>query len=469
MSDAKAAKKSEVMRQKTEEFRKEFQISKPDSVIQWYECGTSTFSSGKLYISQNFICYKGGKTTERIPYTKIQQVVLKDGLGAELTVILTDNKKFVFSGFSKIRSEAKEAYEFIQYLKANAVSYVEPGVIDAHIKAQQAAAQQAAGQQQATQQRAQFNTGAVDQLLASAYDADYLQAQTAETIARQGEQINRIGTKLDGIEGQLNKADHKLKGIESCTYYIFGSQKKSPQREAALKSKVAQATPGAPPDIELDILFKKQDDSVLPAIIVLGAASFSVVHPMTGNLIEKGTQWKYDQMDQVIMRARHEHLDVRFKGSGPVKDRRLRLMCSYLQQLTNVLWTRSGKTVKVEFEPLVRKFEYKDERVLIIPPSSREQKAGGTSAANAFNRPAQSTSGLLSGQDAQASADAQYIDNALDQVHALAKGMNVRGQEMNNQIQQQTDALNGYNQRLDGYNERTANMNQRLDHQIDKY
>lgn len=331
------------MREKTQDFRSTFNISQPESVIQWYECGVSTFNTGKMFISQNFVCYKGKPQNERIPFSKIQSVDFK---GGDITIV-TEGKKITFTGFSKMRSAAKEAYEFIVYLKANAVSYVDPDVIDKHMKAIQAQQDAVAAQHQAQQQRAQFNTGAIDQALSVAYEAQYMQNQNAALIAQQGNQIDRMGGKLNAIGGQLDKADHKLRQVESCTYYVFGSQKKSPQRVQALQQKAQTSVPGAPV-IELDILFKKQDDSVLPAIIVLDVANFSVVHPMTGQLIEKGTQWKYDQMDQVILRARNEHLDVRFKGSGPVKDRRLRLMCSYNQQLTNVLWNRSGQTVKVE-------------------------------------------------------------------------------------------------------------------------
>jgi len=319
--------------------------------------------------------------------------------------------------------------------------------------------------------RAKVDTAASDMLLAAAIDADYLQDQTAQTLARQNEQINRIGTKLDGIENSLDRADHLLRGIESARYYVFGSQKNknAPAREQALKSKTASAAPGAVPPIELDILFKKQDDSVLPCILVLDATTFSCLSPVNGKLIDKNTQWKYDQIEMLIMRARHEHMDVRFKGSGPPKERRLRMMSSYLQVLTNQLWsraTKAGNNIKVEFEPLVRKFDFKDDRVLIVPPSSREAAAGATSG---FVRNAPKVSSMLNDSSAETQADMNYLENNLDQVHALVKGMNQRGQQMNEGLTATNAVLDGYNQRTDNYIERTQNLNGRIDHQIDKY
>jgi len=357
-------------------------------------------------------------------------------------------------------------------LNSYAFIYIDPQIIDNHIKQLQLQAQQQQNGQQAQVNRAKVDTGMSDMLLSAAVDSDYLQNQTAETLTRQGEQLNRIGQKIDGIENSLDRAHHLLRGVESCRYYVFGTQKNknAPAREQALKNKTASAAPGAPPAIELDILFKKQDDSVLPAILLLDEKSFSCIEPRSGKLIDKNTQWQYSQIEQLIMRARHEHMDVRFKGTGPPKERRLRLMSSYLQVLTNQLWSRATKAgnagIKVEFEPLVRKFDYKDERVLFVPPSSREAAAGGASG---FVRNAPKVSSMLSDSSAQTQQDMDYVENNLDQVLQLTKGMNQRGQQMNEQLARQNEVLNNYNQRVDGAISRTSEMNGRLDHQIDKY
>lgn len=72
------------------------------------------------------------------------------------------------------------------------------------------------------------------------------------------------------------------------------------------------ANPNAVPTIEIDVLYKKRDDSVLPAIIVLDESTFKIVHPMNGSLVEKNTNYKYDQIEGIVMRARHEHMDIRY-------------------------------------------------------------------------------------------------------------------------------------------------------------
>lgn len=146
--------------------------------------------------------------------------------------------------------------------------------------------------------------------------------------------------------------------------------------------------PNTPPPIEIDILYKKQDDSLHAAILVLEADHFKCIDPVTDKLMEKNSQYKLNTIESMVLRARHEHLDFRsfsispifltffrFKGTGPVRERRCRIMSSYLQALTNQVWARCkkiGHTINISFEPGVRKFEYMDDRVCVMPQASRD-------------------------------------------------------------------------------------------------
>eukprot|EP01126_Amoeba_proteus_P034922 TRINITY_DN3504_c0_g1_i15.p1 TRINITY_DN3504_c0_g1~~TRINITY_DN3504_c0_g1_i15.p1 ORF type:complete len:171 (-),score=31.53 TRINITY_DN3504_c0_g1_i15:729-1241(-) len=133
------------------------------------------------------------------------------------------------------------------------------------------------------------------------------------TIARQGEQIDRIGQKIETLEGKLQRADHLLRGIESYKYYMFGKQKgKNVQaREESLKVQTLKLPPNTPPTIELDVLYKKPDDSLHPAILVLEAISFKCVCLQNHRLIDKGTEFNYEDLEAIVLRARHEHMDFR--------------------------------------------------------------------------------------------------------------------------------------------------------------
>jgi hypothetical protein len=66
------------------------------------------------------------------------------------------------------------------------------------------------------------NTGAADELLSLAYTAQQQQNRNTDLIMKQGEQIDRIGNTLDGLQAKLDRGDHLLRGVESYRYFAFG-------------------------------------------------------------------------------------------------------------------------------------------------------------------------------------------------------------------------------------------------------
>jgi len=212
----------------------------------------------------------------------------------------------------------------------------------------------------------------------------------------------------------------------------------------------------------------------LSAILVLDTETFKIVDAGTDKLIEKNTSYKYAQIEQVVMRARHEHMDLRFKGTGPIKDRRLRLMSSYLQVLTNQFWVRSkklGNEPAVIFEPLVRKFDYKDDRVCIVPPASRDTTNGASSSGfiRTNNTQQQKSSHLLDHADAQTRADLDYVDKQLDVAMSVTQNVVENARKTNSELTRQNELMDKTNHRATEAVDRTKNFNERLDHQNKKY
>lgn len=64
--------------------------------------------------------------------------------------------------------------------------------------------------------------------------------------------------------------------------------------------------------MEIDILYKRQDDSFLQGIMVLEEDHFKVIDGANDKLIEKNQSYAYSAIAELVMRARHEHMDVRF-------------------------------------------------------------------------------------------------------------------------------------------------------------
>eukprot|EP01126_Amoeba_proteus_P034923 TRINITY_DN3504_c0_g1_i16.p1 TRINITY_DN3504_c0_g1~~TRINITY_DN3504_c0_g1_i16.p1 ORF type:complete len:392 (-),score=71.26 TRINITY_DN3504_c0_g1_i16:541-1716(-) len=371
----KEMRKADEMRKLTEEFRREFKIPKPESVIQVYDCSMGGFNRGKLFVSQNFLCFSSTLTSRnvRLPYSRITSVQYETAIMSDKVIVMEDKKLLIFSGFGL--KHAKEAYEIVLYLWQNPPNYIDLDTIDKYeTTLSQATSSQG---QQAQLNRPVVDVAAVDTLLSLALDASTTQNDAMVTIARQGEQIDRIGQKIETLEGKLQRADHLLRGIESYKYYMFGKQKgKDVQaREVSLKVQTLKLPPNTPPTIELDVLYKKPDDSLHPAILVLEAISFKCVCLQNHRLIDKGTEFNYEDLEAIVLRARHEHMDFRFKGTGNPRDRRFRVMSSYLQVIVNQVWSRCRKrnfNITVTFEPGVKKFEYKDDRVCVMPQATRD-------------------------------------------------------------------------------------------------
>jgi len=242
------------------------------------------------------------------------------------------------------------------------------------------------------------------------------------------------------------------------------------KRVENLDKKGSNRPKGTAPPMEIDILYKREDDSFLQGILVLEEDHFKVVDGNTDKLIEKNQSYKYTAVDQLVMRARHEHMDVRFKeGNSP---KRLRLMSSYLQVITNQLFARAKKAgfePPVVFEPLVRKFEYKDDRVCMIPLSSREQNAQNGSSSSGFGRPTTKTSLLLDNVDQQTINDMDYVEDQLDQVRIVTQQINSGARAMNSELKRQNVKLTEANAAVDNANNHLQRMNNRLDHQNEKY
>jgi len=334
-----------------------------------------------------------------------------------------------------------------------------------------AAAAAQGNQQQVQAQKPAVQTALADSLLSLALDADMTQNSVVDLVNTQGKQLDRIAENLDTIDGKLQRADHLLRGIESYRYYMFGRQKKknSKKREEALASKTNKLPPGTPPTLEIDILFKRQDDSLHPAILILEADSFRCVDPITDKLMEKNSHYKLSSIEAFVMRARHEHADFRFKGTGAVRDRRCRIMSSYLQALTNQIWVRCqkiGHNPNIVFEPGVSKFEFKDDRVCVMPQPTRDG-----AASNALGQVGnQKTSALLSPNiDQQTKKDLDYVDDTLTQVLAVTRDIRAKAEDMNTELDRQNALLGQANNKVDGMIAHSQNINQRLDHQNDKY
>lgn len=168
------------------------------------------------------------------------------------------------------------------------------------------------------------------------------------------------------------------------------------------------------------------------------------------------------------MRARHQHMDIRFKGGLD----RFRLMSSYLQVITNEIVLRLQESqgevqqpvaIKVQFEPGVKQFEYGDPRISVQPTRVRD---GGQGGGPGFYRKdaGKSASQLLSNNASQkVREDLDVTDQHLDEISRLVDGVGDMAVTMNDTLGRQQIQIERIEVLSDDANARIQKSNKRID------
>lgn len=271
------------------------------------------------------------------------------------------------------------------------------------------------------------NVDAAREALRIAHSIRTTNADTLNQLDAQGQQLVRIEAHLDNMSANLDRSATLIRGMESIFSYIgnkFGKNKKPPPvvDYGLDKPPVGKKIEKLIPPLDIEILCKNPDDSFTPALLRFQTLGFCCIHPETGQTLTSAYTWNYEDVDTVVIRARHEHADIKFsKPSLP----RFRLMSSYLQLIVNELALRckvidqdgtETHSLKVVWEPGVRRFEFDDPALTRIPTTSRAAQTSGFSRYESTI----ATSSLLSATADQETRDAiNEVDSHLDEISAV--------------------------------------------------
>jgi hypothetical protein len=224
---------------------------------------------------------------------------------------------------------------------------------------------------------------------------------TLEELERQRRQLDRIEHNAENIHHNLDRGERMIRGLESVggglknTFTRDKTKKQFRQYDEKDHRRDWQSLKNR--NVDVAILLKKEDDSLVNVRLTLENECFHVKDE-DGNKI-KGFSWSYDMVGEVVLRARPQHVDVRFKDKTP----RFRMMTAHVQAVVNEIVIRAralSLTLKVVFEPNAKPFQYGTYR-LALSGSSLTGKAGelgegGDAAAAGFIRPKIKASELLS-------------------------------------------------------------------------
>jgi GRAM domain len=325
-----------------------------------------------------------------------------------------------------------------------------------------------------TQKRAQVDTDTSAQALRTALEAREMGVDTLHELSRQAEVIDRIEHDVQNIHANLDKGDRVLRGLETFgggmknVFTRDNTHKNNPvfnrlERTLHLKARVPEV-------IDVNILLKHDDDSLSPAVLRFHPDTFEVVDAASSKPI-KAMNWTFKEIDQIVLRARPLHIDVRYNNEKP----RFRMMTAFCQPITNELFLRAidaAHMPQVVFEPNVTPFDYGSYKLSLMPTSKKDRRAADNqsgfaarsaqssvyAAGNAQFRVANQASDVLSAHvdaDTKRAFDEQehHVDALIEVSADLEQIAHVMG-----------DELDRSNQQLQGISQNTATAVTRVHH-----
>jgi len=284
-----------------------------------------------------------------------------------------------------------------------------------------------------------------DRALRIAMETRQVGAETLARLKEQAEQLDRIERNVLETENNLDRGDRILDGMSS-----FGGQLKNLVTPDRYKNKYG-AYEGQDRTVQLEdqerftdvpILMKHSNDYLEAALLRFGDHRFHCVD--TSHTKVKNYDYSYDQVSCIIMRARHQHVDIRFHDGTE----RFRCCTSFVQAVVNeiVLRTKPGQVVVIH-EPGTKKFQYGS---LAIREQTLQASRDNTWSAEGgfFQAPKANSAGLVSNAPDEIQMQLKMQD---DQINTLS---NVVGdiRTMNKAIKKEADRET---EQLDKVHERT--------------
>jgi len=211
------------------------------------------------------------------------------------------------------------------------------------------------------------------------------------------------------------------------------------------------------PPLDIDVLRKLPNDSLLPAILRFTSDKFMSLNAVTKKP-EKECNYTYESIDSIVIRARHLHVDIRFKGKTP----RYRMFTSYIQAVVNEVVLRARNKVgdvSVVFEPGTKKFAYGSHSIL--PPAASNS---GERKVAFFRRDAvPQASPLIRNAPEGIKQDLMKQEEDLDQISDILGDLHGIATTMGSELTRQTEQLGHVTKRVDQAGERMHRTNQRID------
>ena len=490
--ESKVLSKAKDMQKKTLEVRQRFSLPLTEQVVQDYYCSVHREKmnhGGRMWITQSYVVFYSGfpfHQSEKISFKDVTAIDIKKkgGLSNIIQLTVDEGKLGVRLATFGALLKPQETLAVLCYLWHNPPLYISLDSTDLHASVMPDSSSSAApsanpysqsgpsssssfvspsgdgwgaymggpppgasggdgwmqrlsGQQQEQVLAVDTQTSAA--ALRTAIELREMGTETLQELSRQGEVIDQISNTVENIHVNMDRGDRILRGLES-----FGGGLKNTftkdqtkgknivyeriQRTIHLKSRM-------PEMVDVTILLKKSDDSLSPVVLRFLTDHFEC-YDSTKQQVIKGLSWPYNSIEQVIMRARPLHIDVRFSKDTP----RFRLLSSACQAITNELLLRSighRHEPEIVFEPNIPNFEYGSYKLCLVPSSKKDAAPSTnvyTAGTSQVMKSTQASAVLSRKADQQLKDDfntqAQHVDGILDIAQDLQAIALTMGEEL---------------------------------------
>ncbi|EAL73248.1 GRAM domain-containing protein [Dictyostelium discoideum AX4] len=456
------ADKANHLKVKTELVRRTFNYPETENVIQDYSCALNKVTLGKMYITENFLSFIAsiGSTTETIPLRKILEMKKDTTLFVNNAITFKTAEQLVSFGTFSHRDEA---FTLIYHLWKCPPFIYNPNSVDKDLDEKNLF--RGAGQQKQKQLSSRVDTQSTKLALKLATETKETGIATLNELSYQAEVIDGIEAKMDNIHANLDRSDRLLKGIESVggalSNHFSKDTTNGPRKEFAPLDRSLQVRPRDEPPIEIDILEKLANDSLIPGFVQIHNDRFIILDANRKPRTEIISTYTFDSVEYLVIRARPQHMDVRFFNN---KYPRFRMASSYIQNVVNEIVLRSngkyGKAPQVIFEPGIKEFIYGNPTIRFIPSSGRSQQSSLFTRASTLGTShfIKDASDDIKDALIEQDKDLDEISDLLGDISNIAKTIGDEAERSSSQLDRITDKVDHANDRLKNNNKRIQKM-----------
>ncbi len=323
-------------------------------------------------------------------------------------------------------------------------------------------------QAQVQEQRGKVDKESARRGVAKMNQARDMGLATLEELDRQRELVHGIDQRLENMNADMDHNERHLRGIESIGGAIANKATRDKTKHNNLKfeSREQKIEGVKKRDAEVEVLFKFANDKLMPALLIFKEKVFVCADAANKTkLVDKGAQWEYNEVKMILLRARHQHLDVWFKTGG--KERRIRLMSAHVQWITNEMALRVGTELEVQWEPGAKKFDYGSVELaaLSVPKGRKDDGNGGWGSVGVKSK----TAGLISkNAPKQVHEDLEEQDAYLDEMSQGLDHLNGIANAIGKEVGDSTQKLEAVNQKMDHTTARVQKQNGRVERILKK-